>query len=131
MRRSGRLLGLLARRLGAAEATGVQAAEAAATAPRYFTAAALRQPIIGGAEWLRSPGSQVVVSTHCRQPGPPKECVSGSHSGGSRAAVAAPSKLTPSKSRAAAGLEHPAAAAAACRLPARPARGARLPHVAG
>ncbi|KAL4447273.1 hypothetical protein ABPG77_007306 [Micractinium sp. CCAP 211/92] len=47
MRRSGRLLGLLARRVSA-EASGATAGEVASAAPRYFTAAALRNPIIGG-----------------------------------------------------------------------------------
>ncbi len=72
MRRSGRLLGLLARRVSA-EASGATAGEVASAAPRYFTAAALRNPIIGGACRMRCTRDcppSVVVSSRQAQPGP-------------------------------------------------------------
>lgn len=74
MRRSGRLLGLLARRVSA-EASGATAGEVASAAPRYFTAAALRNPIIGGAmpdAFRLGLLTAVVVSLRQPQPGPPR-----------------------------------------------------------
>ena len=48
MRRGGRLLGLLAKRL-TAESGALTTEAAGAQAPRYFSASALRNPAIAGA----------------------------------------------------------------------------------
>lgn len=113
MRRSGRLLGLLARRVSA-EASGATAGEVASAAPRYFTAAALRNPIIGGAMpgcLARGCPASVVVSLRRTQPGPSRagielhgcllyrsRCPTGPAIGGSRQPGAASCRRPPRQS---------------------------------